>query len=241
MRLERDIPAARELPRRRLALRRAHLVREISGWEATTRRRRRRRAVILVPATILILAATGFTTYALTREPMQLESIACFEKAALDANVSVENADGRHPTAICAEIWSKYGIEGGPAPTRLAACVLESGAVGVFPSSGGTTCAQLGLAELPATYAAEAERFAALREAIFAKLGLPPSGASEGDLKCVREEEAREFIRQELKAHGYQDWDIEVIGDGFAGRPCAVVSVGFDGERKVVFLVPDEG
>jgi hypothetical protein len=238
---ETRIPAQRDLPPGRLQQRKEHLVSEVSMWNRTARRRRRRLVLVLVPAVVAVLAVTGFTTYALTREPTHLESVGCYETAEFDGNIAVINADGRDPTAICAELWRQGDMGPGPAPERLAACVLETGAVGVFPSSGAGTCEQLGLADLPPTYAAEAERFAALRDAIVAKLGAPPSGTSEGDLKCVREEEARAFIRQELEAHGYVDWDIEVIGDGFAGRPCAEVSVGFDGEGKVVFLVPDAG
>jgi hypothetical protein len=234
------IPAERDLPPGRLERRKEHLVRELSMWDRAARRRRRRFALVLIPAVVLVLGVTGFTTYALTREPTHLESVACYETAELDGNIAVINADGRDPTAICAELWRRGDMGPGPAPERLAACVLETGAVGVFPSSRAGTCEQLGLADLPPTYAAEAERLAALRDAIVAKLGAPASGTSEGDLKCVREKEARAFIRQELDARGYGDWGIEVIGDGFVGRPCAEVSVGFDGERKVVFLVPDD-
>jgi hypothetical protein len=235
------IPAKRDLPPGRLQQRKEQLVREVSIWDRTARRRRRRLVLVLVPAVIVLLAVTGFTTYALTREPTHLQSLGCFETAELDGNIAVVDADGRDPVAICAELWRQGDMGHGPAPERLAACVLNTGPVGVFPSTREDTCEQLGLADLPPTYAAEAERFAALRDAIEAKLGTAASGTSEGDLKCVREEEARASIRQELEAHGYEDWDIEVIGDGFAGRPCAVVSVGFDGERKVVSLVPDSG
>jgi hypothetical protein len=235
------IPGERDLPAGRLQQRKEHLVSELSLWDRAVRRRRRRLAFVLVPAVVLVLGVTGFTTYALTREPTHLESVGCFETAELDGNITVINADGRDPTQICAELWRDGVMGPGPTPESLAACVLESGAVGVFPSAAANTCEKLGLADLPPTYSAKAERFTALRDAILARLGQPPSGTSEGDLKCVREEEARAFVREELDAHGYEDWGIELIGDGFTGRPCAEVSVGFDGERKVVFLVPDEG
>jgi hypothetical protein len=238
---ETRIPAHRDLPPGRLLERKEHLVREVSMWEGAARRRRRRLALVLVPAVVAVLAVTGFTTYALTREPTQLQSIGCFETAELGGNITVVDADGRDPTAICAELWRRGVMGDGPPPEKLAACVLETGPVGVFPSLGVDTCEQLGLADLPLTYAAEAARFAALRDAIEEHLGIPPSGTSEGDLKCLSEEQTRSFVRQELDAHGYEDWGMEVIGDGFAGRPCTTVSVGFDGEQKVVFLVPDEG
>jgi hypothetical protein len=109
-------------------------------WDRAARRRRRRLALILVPAVLAALAVTGFTTYALTREPAHLESVGCFETAELDGNIAVVSADGRSPTAICAELWRQGAMGPGPAPDRLAACVLETGAVGVFPGSGKDTC-----------------------------------------------------------------------------------------------------
>jgi hypothetical protein len=232
------IPAQRDLPPGRLQLQKEHLVGELTMWERAAQRRRRRLALVLVPAVLALLAVTGFTTYALTREPSHLESVGCFETAELDGNIAVVNADGRGPTAICAELWRQGDMGAGPAPKSLAACVLETGAVGVFPSSGKDTCEQLGLADLPPTYAAEAERLAALRDAIAAELGAS-YGSTERDSKCLREEEARALARHELAARGYEDWSIEVIGDGFTESPCTAVGLGFDGERKVVLLVPE--
>jgi len=234
---ETRIPAQRDLSPGRLQLRKEHLVREVTMWDRAAQRRRHRLVLVLVPAVLAVLAVTGFTTYALTREPTHLESVGCFETAELDGNIAVVNADGKNPTAICAELWRQGDMGHGPAPESLAACVLETGAIGVFPSSGKDTCEHLGLADLPPTYAAEAERFAALRDAIAAELGAS-YGGTERDPKCLREEEARALVRRELAARGYEDWGIEVIGAGFTESPCAAVGVGFDGERKVVFLVP---
>jgi hypothetical protein len=232
------IPAQRDLPPGRLQLRKEHLVREVAMWERAAQRRRRRLALVLVPAVLVALAVTGFTTYALTREPSHLESVGCFETAELDGNIAIVNADGRGPRAICAELWRQGDMGPGPAPESLAACVLETGAIGVFPSSGEDTCEQLGLADFPPGYAEEAERFAALRDAIAAELGAS-YGSTERAPKCLREEEARALVRHELAARGYEDWSIEVIGGGFAESPCAAVGLGFDGERKIVFLVPE--
>jgi hypothetical protein len=235
---ETRIPAQRDLPPGWLQLRKERLVREVTVWERAAQRRRRRLTLALVPVVLAVLAVTGFTTYALTREPTHLESVGCFETAELDGNIAVVNADGRAPTAVCAELWRQGDMGPEPAPKSLAACVLETGTVGVFPSSGKDTCEQLGLADLPPTYAAEAERFAALRDAIAAELGAS-YGGTERDPKCLRKEEARALARRELDARGYEDWSIEVIGSGFTESPCAAVGLGFDGEQKVVFLVPE--
>ena len=192
---ETRIPAQRDLPPGRLQLRKEHLVREVAMWERAAQRRRRRLALVLVPVVLAVLAVTGFTTYALTREPTHLESVGCFETAELDGSIAVVNADGRNPTAICAELWRQGDMGPGPAPESLAACVLETGALGVFPSSGKDTCEHLGLTDLPSGYAEEAERFAALRDAIAAELGAS-YGSTERDPKCLREEEARALARR---------------------------------------------
>jgi hypothetical protein len=230
------IPPERDLPPGRLLRRKEHLVSELSVWDRAARRRRRRVVLILIPAVIVLLGLTGFTTYALIREPTHLESIGCFETAELDGNIAVVNADGRDPTAICADLWREGAMGHGPAPESLAACVLTTGPVGVFPSSGDDTCEQLGLADLPPTYAAEGRRFAELRDAILDHLGEPASGSSLGSPKCVGEEEARAVVRRELDAHGYADWGIELSQEFTAERPCAEAS--FDGKEKTVVLIP---
>ena len=230
------LPPERDLPQGRLQRRKEHLVNEVSVWDRAARRRRSRVALILVPAIIVLVGLTGFTTYALTREPTHLESVGCFETVALDGNITVVKSDGRDPTVICGELWHDGVMGPGPAPESLAACVLESGVIGVFPGSAAATCEQLGLAELPPTYAAEQKRFADLRDAIEDHLGEPASGSSPGSDKCVGEDEARALVRRELDAHGYADWGIELSQDFTAERPCAEAS--FDGEKKTVVLIP---
>ena len=227
----------RQLPPERLALRKEHLMAELSLQDRAARRRRRRLGLVALPAAVLLLGATGFATYALTREPTHLESVGCYDKASLDANVAVVSADGRDPIAICESIWQAGDLPGAPVPARLAACVLETGAIGVFPSSDARTCSKLGLAGLPASYAAEGRRFAALRDAIVARVGEPASGSSRGGPQCVGEDRALAIVRRELDSHGYADWKVSVAGGSFSpARPCADVS--FDTAAKAVFIVP---
>jgi hypothetical protein len=234
MRLDEKIPTERELPRS--AARKEHLVSELTSWDATARRRKRRIGFVLVPAVLVLLGVTGFTTYELTREPTHLESIGCYDKASLDANVAVVDADGSDPTEICGAVWRTGGFGHEGDHPQLAACVLQSGAVGVFPSSGGQTCETLGLADLPASYAAEGTQFAILRNAIFARVGKPASGSTRGGPQCVGEDEARLIVQHELVTHGLDDWDVKLAGEPFsAARPCADVS--FDTAGKTVVLV----
>jgi hypothetical protein len=236
MRLDHMTPMERDLPTGRLQRRKEHLVSELRTWDRTVRRRRRRLGFVLVPAVLVLLGVTGFTTYQLTREPTHLESIGCYDKASLDANVAVVDADGSDPTDICGAVWrtGAFGHEGDH--PQLAACVLQTGAVGVFPSSGGQTCETLGLADLPASYAAKGTQFAILRNAIVARVGEPASGSTLGGPQCLGEDEARLIVRRELVTHGFGDWDVKVAGEPFsAARPCADVS--FDSAGKTVLLV----
>jgi hypothetical protein len=146
------IPDRRELPAAWIDGRRDYLLAELAGRPAASRRRRRI-VIGLVPAVVIALfVATAFTTYALTRKPTHLESIGCYDRASLSANTAVVSADGRDPVTICAQVW-RQGALGADVPTQLEACVLQTGAIGVFPrSNGGDTCGTLGLARLPASY-----------------------------------------------------------------------------------------
>jgi hypothetical protein len=107
--------------------------------------------------------------------------------------------------------------------------------VGIRPPS--ATCEKLGLADLPASYAQEGKRFAALRDAIVAKIGEAASGSSRGGPQCVGGDEARAVVQRELDSHGYGDWTVMAAGGEFSGaQPCA--DVFFDGGAKTVFLTP---
>jgi hypothetical protein len=190
----------------------------------------------LVPAVVILLAATAFTTYSLTREPKHLESVGCFDRASLSANTAIVSADGRDPVTICTDVWQE-GALGTPVPKQLEACVLQTGAIGVFPRSGDDTCGALGLAPLPASYAAEATHFAALQSAIVARLGEPASGSSKRGPECVGQAAAIAFVRHQLDSRGYGDWQIKVSGRTFGpGQPCAEPS--FDSEAHTVYLIP---
>jgi hypothetical protein len=228
---ELTIPAERDFPPMRLDRRARHLVRELKAS------RKRRLLPTLVPAVaIILLGATAFTAYRLTRdEPTVLESVACYGRQSLAADVAVVSPGPEGPIAACRSVWSQGALRG-QAPSSLAACVLSTGPIGVFPSTGRGTCERLGLADVSAAGLAAARRFSALRNAIFARVGAPPSGSSRGSAKCLSEASARRVVRRELDAHGYSDWTITTGGDPFSSRrPCADVS--FDGQGKSVVLI----
>lgn len=131
MKLEQTTPAERDLPR--LPARKAHLVGELRSWSSDNRRRRQRRILILVPAVLGLLAATGFTTYALVHEPVY-ESVGCFERAAVNAKVSVVDADGRDPVEICREVFRTSGMRELAISGEFEACVLDTGAMAFSPA-----------------------------------------------------------------------------------------------------------
>lgn len=226
-----EIPGERDFPPGRQERRARHLVRELSAA-----RRRRRLVLTFVPAVIVLLtAATGFTAYTLLREePSHFESIGCFERADLSANVSVVSPDGRSAVEQCRALWQE-DVVGSPVPAKLAACVLSTGPVGVFPSVDDQTCERLGLADLSASGAAEGRRFVRMRNAVYAQIGTPASGSSRGSSHCVGEQRAHVIVRRILDAHGYSDWQVRTVGGAFSReRPCADVS--FDGGGKEALL-----
>jgi hypothetical protein len=187
---------------------------------------------------LVVLGTTGFTTYVLTRtEPTELDSIGCYDRATLDANVAVIGGSG-DPVAACRRVWGDGGFPGAPVPARLAACVLESGAIAVFPATRDTTCRRLGLSSLSAAGARESRRFARLKDDIVRRLGAPATGATAASGPCVGQREAQVVVRRLLARHGYGDWTIEVIDPFTARRPCTDVS--FDGGSQTVLLVPGE-
>jgi hypothetical protein len=220
------VPAERDFRAGRLQRRKEHLVNELTF--APTRRRRRLVLGALVPAAVLLLAATGVTTYVLTRPATQLESVGCYDRLDLQANTTIVSADGRDPVAICAELWRAGAVGPGPAP-ELTACVLPSGAVGVFPSVGAKTCNSLGLAGLSPDYAADVEVLSDLRAS------LVPRFATD----CLGESEGRRLVERELASRGLTDWAVEVAGDGFdPKRPCA--ELGTDSGRRIALLLAVE-
>lgn len=228
-----QIPAERDFPPGQLERRSRHLVRELSAT-----RRRRRLVLTLVPAVLVLLtAATGFTAYSLLRtEPSHFESIGCYDRADLRANVTIISSDARGALAQCRDLWSQ-GAMGTVVPDRFAACVLSTGPIAVFPSVDDETCERMGLADLSARGRAESRRFMRMRDAVYAEIGTPASGSSRGSADCVGEMRAREIVRRLLDRHGYEEWRVATAGERFsAGRPCADVS--FDGTSETAVLLP---
>ena len=186
----------------------------------------RRRFVAAVAVVVASALSVGFTVHALSADVTQPTGVGCYASADLGADTAVVSADGRSPVAVCEELWQRGDVGSWPVPA-LAACVLPSGAVGVFPG-GRATCATLDLAPLDeAAYLAGAGDFIALRTALVDRF--LASG-------CLDRPGATRVVEDELSAQGLGSWRI-VTPTGFTtDRPCA--SLALEPAARTVLLVP---
>ncbi len=102
------------------------------------RRRQRRRRAVVVGVALAAAAATAAILVS-TQRPTQVSSVGCFSDAATAADTTVVSATGPNPVDPCRQLWEAGDMD--PNVTSpddvppLVACVLESGAVGVFPTT----------------------------------------------------------------------------------------------------------
>lgn len=189
---------------------------------AGTRRRFAAAAAVVVVSALSV----GFTVHAVTRDATQPMGIGCYASADLGASTAVVGEDGRSPVAVCEEAWLRGDIGSGPVRS-LQACVLPSGAVGVFPG-GPDTCATLDLTALDeAAYRAGTGDFIALRTALVDRF--LASG-------CLDRPGAMRVVEEEVADHGLSGWKIVNPTRFTADRPCA--SLAFEPAAKAVVLVP---
>ncbi len=174
----------------------------------------------------------GFGAYALTREPTHMESIGCYDRADLEANVAVVGSSGTDPIAACRELWRTGAVAPTTDPPQLTACVLDTGAVAVMPGGPGI-CEGLGISSLSREARERLTRLGELNAALADKLGDGSGSRQRG--ACVGEEDARRIVRAELDARGYSDWTIEVAVPFDAERRCA--SASLEPSDRVVKLI----
>ena len=202
------------------------------------RRPRWRRSYVLVLVALAIGAATA--AWALTRTPTKTLTVGCYATVDLQARTVVVAADDRSPTATCREIWQRGDFGSAKVP-QLEACVLPSGAIGVFPSPTGQACENLRVAPVaPETPAPPPARTTTKPK--------PPSPqATARTLKnklvdaflakpCMNEQQATELVRAQFGKLRVSDWGVRANGPFSVARPCA--SLAFDEEHRIVLLVP---
>jgi hypothetical protein len=196
--------------------------------------RRRRMARLALGVSVVTLSA-GVAGYALVGHRPTSENVSCYAAADLGADTAVAGAGATDAVAACAAMWARVGF--GPAgKLNLRACLLASGAIGVFPEKPGTdVCLTLGLASATPSGGApmaEADRFVAFRDTVRARL----VGQA-----CVGAEPAATIVREELDRAGLGGWTVATAaGEGgiefSAERPCTVLDLR--PEERTVALVP---
>jgi hypothetical protein len=183
----------------------------------------RRRRVYVVPVVAAAVLGAATLAWALSRGPTQHLSIGCYAAIDLQGRAAVVPASEASPVETCEQLWLD-GAFGKP-PPPLEACVLASGAVGVFPSPEGDSCQRLNLAPVPAGSeqpSAVVELQDALVDAFLAQ--------------CLSESQARRMVQDELTRLDLEDWRVVTSGRFTSARPCA--SPAFDEEQRKVGLVP---
>ena len=210
------------------------------------RPRRALRVAVLAVVGSMSLVVAGYALVG--RQPSKPQTVACFAAADLQAETAVVGTGEGGPVATCARLRER-GYPGGAKPSASRACVLESGAVGVFPeATGRDVCLDLGLATVsapgggrdnpsrpsiePGAPEVAAARFTAFRDAVLPRL------VGQG---CVGAGPAEMIVREELVRAGLEGWTV-VSGVGEDGlgfsteRPCA--SLNFKPEVRTVELAP---
>lgn len=188
----------------------------------------RRKKAYLLMLVSLAAAAAAAGAWALTHGATKHLTIGCYASADLHARTIVIAAPSGSPTRACGSVWQRGDF--GPASSpRLQACVLPSGAVGVFPTPNGRACERLKLAPLPASTPTPppAASAAQLKDALTQKFLSKP---------CIGRDEAISTVEAELRRQNLPDWKVKVDGAFTSARPCA--SPGFDEEQRLVLLIP---
>lgn len=188
-------------------------------------RRRRARLLPLLAVLLVGLLAAGYAAIQAVTQPLE---IVCFSEPVLDATevIGVE-ADERDPEAICAAAWQPGGEFGEQQAPPLVACVLDSGAIGVFPETHDDLCQQLGLTRHEPGPDVTNEAAIDLRDALTEQFL---------DAGCLTEQQGRAIVLEEFRRRGLNDWTVTTAPPFTASRPCATLAI--DVPTRTVTLVP---
>lgn len=188
------------------------------------RLRRRTYILILIP----LAGAIAAGAWALTHGASKHLSVGCYAAANLQARTVVVGGDEHAPVNACRTVWRR-GDFGARVVPPLQACLLPSGAIGVFPGPR-TTCRRLKLEPLtPQTVQPRSAAGVAVRlkntlvAAFLAK-------------RCENRADAIATVRATIRRVGANGWTVQVNGPFSSTRPCA--SLAFDELHNRVLLVP---
>ena len=208
--------------------------------------RRRRRGRRLVPALVATSLLGGAVASGVLRgDVTRPETVACFERADLEASAAVPKVKAAGPVEACADVWRRGTFGGVTEVPPLVACVLPTGVAGVFPATAGAdVCTALNLVPstqppptpAPTTTPAPAPapqptadlntRILNFRDAVLGQFV---------DAPCMAPATGADIVRRELDRAGLGDWTV-VSGAFSADRPCATLSLR--PEERQVLLVP---
>lgn len=197
----------------------------------TVRRRRvprlRRRTYILglVPVAGVIAVAA----WALTLGPTKQLTIGCYASVSLQAHTVVVPASTRPAVETCRGVWRSFQF-GHRSTPKLQACVLPSGAIGIFPSPKGKACERLKLAPLTAV---TTQQTRTSRSPLRLKDVLVKSFLMN---RCMDRRRATALVAAEIRRLRLPLWGVRVNGTFTKIRPCA--SLAFDEDHHLVLLVP---
>jgi hypothetical protein len=202
----------------------------------------RRRVYIL--ALVPLAAGLAAAAWALSQGATKQLTVGCYASVSLQAHTIVVAA-GNDPITTCRDVWSR-GDFGTPTAPRLQACLLPSGAIGVFPSPDGRACEQLKLTPLTPEPAPPSPQPTSPPPPS-PQPSPPPQPASPADLKdalvreflanrCLNAEQATAVVQDELRALRLTSWRVQTTAAFTNSRRCA--SLAFDEERHLVLLVP---
>jgi hypothetical protein len=195
----------------------------VGGW-----RSRRRLVLVLVP---IVLAAGIGAGYVWLKPATQPLVVVCYARPSLGAERAAVPAGERGDVAACAPLWRDHGqfsaASRGAVP-GLVACLLPSGAVGVFPSTAGQDpCLLLNLPHA-ATNSDKDENAAIVR----VQNAVVPLFVDH----CVGEAAALRAVRAQLDRNGLDDWGVVATAPFTSAQPCA--SLALDAAHRTIDLVP---
>jgi hypothetical protein len=190
---------------------------------------RRRALWILIPAAVLLLGAASYALYHKVTEP---SLVVCYQDASLEANRAGVPPATSGPVRVCQGLWQSGGafFSPGHSPPALVACVLDNGAIGVFPEDGDPdACQELGLATFEPAHGDGTDAVAVLQN------DLAPHFLD----ACVGSEQATELAQAALRRLGLTGWQTAVSAPFTDQAPCA--SLALDSSSQTVYLVPVAG
>lgn len=200
------------------------------GLSNRLRRPTRRRRRIYLAAAVAVAAVAAGTAWALTTGVSQSLTIGCYAAPTLTARTIVLPAGNASATQTCRTAWQQ-GEFGSVRTPQLQACVLPSGAVGVFPAA--DACQRLKLAPLTT------ERHRGHRKqheggsAIALKNSLVHAYLGH---RCLSRSAGLRLAKDEIQTLRMAGWRVRIATPFTHQRSCA--SYAFDEQQQLVLVIP---